>query len=162
MKPKLIARDLEAFLCCNSHHWADSCQTSCNYSDAYWLSYPFPFRTNALRQRSWSSAILWSVMTHKRHCGLARWIPMKIFCWLVSTVTSTAGALTSPHRYVKNSHSNAALAKTGWWLYVWILWFSLWSWLMLQFLQESHAEAASERKGKQSEESQNCLEVTRG
>lgn len=76
---------------------------------------------------------------------------MKIYCWLVSTVTSTAGALTSPRRYVRNSPSNAAIAKADWWLYALILRFSLCSQLslMLQFLQESHAGAASERKGKQ-------------
>jgi len=55
-------------------------------------------------------------MTHRRHCDLARWIPMKIFCWLVSTVTSTAGALTRPHRYVTNSPANAAIAKADCWL----------------------------------------------
>lgn len=76
---------------------------------------------------------------------------MKIFCWLVSTVTSTAGALTSPHRYVRNSSSNGAVAKAEWWLYAVIIPFSLWSQLsvMLQFLLEPHTGPASEGKGKQ-------------
>lgn len=71
----------------------------------------FAFRTNALKQRSWSSAILWSVMTHRRHCGLVRWILMKTFCWRVSTVTSTAGALTNPHRYPCSSLTASAAVE---------------------------------------------------
>ena len=52
-------------------------------------------------------------MTHRRHCGLARWILMKISCWPVSAVTSTAGALTNPHRYLRNSLTNTAIVKVG-------------------------------------------------
>ena len=38
---------------------------------------------------------------------------MKIFCWPVSIVTSTAGALTNPHRYLRNSLTNTAIVKVA-------------------------------------------------
>lgn len=52
-------------------------------------------------------------MTHRRHCGLARWTLMKISCWRVSTVTSTAGVLTDPHRYSRSRLTNSHCSGMG-------------------------------------------------